>query len=662
MKKLLIILFIPSVCLAQLIDTDVMPFGCYASELVHNTTLFSDSCLAVMHDSLGINQFVGGNFTPYHAGRFANNSIFPYPAGVDSTWSVKAHRKYGFATYFRREAEDDISDFIFEVSNGSAVTVNDTTYLKWTPSNDSTMLDSLFFRQYNRHYWISEDDPLTYYPHLRIGLDTLRTDTNTVVGIFYVIRQSDSNMRFVDTVFVRDLPQDTVLHTTELSLVNDLDTSITHGLGFYRIFDDADSTNSKKMQFRFIAKIDCPIYIDYFLLHCQFGDLLMAGDYNNLIYQSAGDPDFDSKILGWYITDEPFPGNYTPYRYIDSLIQVVMVDSGWADPVRAAGVFCQVCGGNDWKGLKDFVNIAQPEVLWSDIYPFRGGQGGWRTTYYTGYFYSESPPERGLQAELQKTSAYMCSTSMDAAIAGCDSAWMLVPQYFAGRKNDPSDTAWIWRLPTRTEMSCETFIAMCYHPKAIMFWKYDNSQTSYTYIGLVEEDGDHHEWMYDAVKEDINPYIKAIDSTYLSLTWVRAYAVSDSAGLGYQPPPGSWIDTVYAISNSPDSNPDLGWFHVGQFTDTSSAKYVMIVNRACSQGLENPEPAPSITATVKFNPTNLGLEDYVYVIDLATGTCDTNWVGIPDTTYSALMPDTTIPFTTILGPGEGRLFKLVQGR
>jgi len=32
--------------------------------------------------------------------------------------------------------------------------------------------------------------------------------------------------------------------------------------------------------------------------------------------------------------------------------------------------------------------------------------------------------------------------------------------------------------------------------------------------------------MYDAVKDDINPYIKAIDSTYLGLTWDTAFAVS----------------------------------------------------------------------------------------------------------------------------------------
>ena len=91
----------------------------------------------------------------------------------------------------------------------------------------------------------------------------------------------------------------------------------------------------------------------------------------------------------------------------------------------------------------------------------------------------------------------------------------------------------------------------------------------------------------------------------------------------------------------------------------------MLVNRACSRGASDSTAAPSVTATVRFNPGVLG-SDYVYIIDLADSLrlagADTGWVGIPDTTYTAKMPDGTIPFTTVLGPGEGRLFKIVQTR
>lgn len=89
----------------------------------------------------------------------------------------------------------------------------------------------------------------------------------------------------------------------------------------------------------------------------------------------------------------------------------------------------------------------------------------------------------------------------------------------------------------------------------------------------------------------------------------------------------------------------------------------MLVNRACSQGVNDSTPAPSVTAAVKFDANILDM-DYAYIIDLghslrhADG--DTGWVAIPETTYTATMPDGTIPFTTILGPGEGRLLKIVE--
>jgi hypothetical protein len=36
------------------------------------------------------------------------------------------------------------------------------------------------------------------------------------------------------------------------------------------------------------------------------------------------------------------------------------------------------------------------------------------------------------------------------------------------------------------------------------------------------------------------------------------------------------------------------------------------------------------------------------------------WVGIPKTTYSAKMPDGTIPYTITLRAGQGKLIKIAQ--
>jgi len=88
----------------------------------------------------------------------------------------------------------------------------------------------------------------------------------------------------------------------------------------------------------------------------------------------------------------------------------------------------------------------------------------------------------------------------------------------------------------------------------------------------------------------------------------------------------------------------------------------MLVNRACSKGVNDTTPAPDINVVVHFD-TAAFRSDYLFVIDIADtayyDTSSSSWVAIPETTYTATMPDGAIPFTTVLGPGEGRLFKIV---
>jgi hypothetical protein len=74
----------------------------------------------------------------------------------------------------------------------------------------------------------------------------------------------------------------------------------------------------------------------------------------------------------------------------------------------------------------------------------------------------------------------------------------------------------------------------------------------------------------------------------------------------------------------------------------------MIVNRACSSN-EDGDPAPDITATIKFNTSTLGLGNYVEIIDIADS----------DTTFTS-STDGQITYSTQFGPGEGRLFKLMK--
>jgi len=83
---------------------------------------------------------------------------------------------------------------------------------------------------------------------------------------------------------------------------------------------------------------------------------------------------------------------------------------------------------------------------------------------------------------------------------------------------------------------------------------------------------------------------------------------------------------------------------------------VMIVNRACSQGLRDSAEAPAVTATINFNPKEPGL-DFAYITDIAVGTNAHDWVGHPETAMCAAV-DGVIPYITTLRAGEGRLYKI----
>ncbi len=207
---------------------------------------------------------------------------------------------------------------------------------------------------------------------------------------------------------------------------------------------------------------------------------------------------------------------------------------------------------------------------------------------------------------------------------------------------------------------------MCYRPDGIIYfkhgssWSYDPAEGRYAgNAGLYDTTSAQGLKidLFNELKNNINPYIKAIDSTYLLLSWDRAFCIAPDSAVAS----GSWISSISTWSPPDTANPDTGWYHVGQYTE-GSAKYLMLVNRACSQGENDPTAAPSVTATVRFDPSALGLGNYVYIIDLADSLrlagADTGWVGIPDTTYSAAL-NGAIPFTTVLGPGEGRLYKIV---
>ena len=659
----------PGDAVGQLIPEGEFPFGPYSGAHHANDTVFySDEVLEFMHDSLGYNQFTTGGIDENTAARLVSHDIYSYPWGTfaGNPWTIEPQTKYAGVQYFICQAESTTGYFNVRFKDRGGWVYQDSL---WACRNIDTMLGGLTMLQTNKYDWLDPFNNLEYHPYLKVGVDSttkadsLVTDT-MLVGVFKVWQHwpTPDTLKFIDSIYVRDLPYG---HDTLLALVDDRSGYSPNP--YYTLSEGTDN-GQRFMLFEFVKpNSNCTLYVDYFKVHSQFGLELMEEDqFANIIKQYTGREGYRGKILGWFLKDIQYPGNMRPFAYIDSLIRDTTRVWG-ADSVRAAGHVVPVSGSGTWTsndGYRDFMRYTHPRLMWSFLYPI------WLNTAYAGY--SDNPNET-LQKDFEFYLTVPCDSIRKALNVVPSSSWMYVPQYWYCDPDDPdypcSNNSETRRKPTESEMRCMTYLGLCYHPKGIMFYKYDSSPGA---TGLVNPDGEPTPGMYDVVKDEINPYLKAIDDIYLELLWRDAYPYK----LGnFSPPQTAYVSSIWAASivggliteEDPNFNPDRGWFHIGEYTKSGvSDKYVMLVNRACSRGLFDSTEAPPVVATTKFSATNLALGDYVYVVDLADSIrhagVDTGWVAYAETTYTAKMPDGKIPFTTTFRAGEGRLFKIVAAR
>ena len=369
------------------------------------------------------------------------------------------------------------------------------------------------------------------------------------------------------------------------------------------------------------------VAIDKILISDEFGRELLEGDYDDDIFKKFNEYASDSlKLFGWFLKDEPAWVNFRPFGYIHNLMDSVY--SSWM-PMTFF---------NNYQTLTHtYLDLVNVDFTLNDIYPFGNGDvyaGEDFQANWNGPLYCLNKHLSWCRVRVDRDSAELWHT----------------PQAFDGKH---------WRRPTPSEFSCQTFMGLTWGARGIIYWYYDRFNQTYT--GIRDFNG-VETFLYDKIKNDIGPYIQAFDEYYMPLVWDTTYTYK--AGL-YSPPTGALIDTIstYTHPDSVEMNPDSGWFHVGEFHDDGDTLYFMLVNRSCSMGPDDPTEAPSITAFVRFDPSAIG-SDYAYIIDIAkevkldSSETDTIWIGIPDTTYSAKL-DGTIPFTTVLKAGEGRLYKIV---
>jgi hypothetical protein len=268
-----------------------------------------------------------------------------------------------------------------------------------------------------------------------------------------------------------------------------------------------------------------------------------------------------------------------------------------------------------------------------DIYPFHGGQPYFGKDYQTVGVWPSGP--------LGIWNMYLSWVRGEVADESKD-FWIVLQAH---------DDGTYLRMPTPSELACETFMALAWGAMGLNYYFYQWPSVG---NGIIDTRGRPTSLYYE-LRNHIGPYIQAADKFYMPLEWDSCYVFSPTT----TGPSGCYVHSITAKSGS--ENPDLGWFQVGQFTkDNTSDKYVMLVNRACNTNGNT--IAPPVTAKIKFDALSLNLGNYVLITDLANSltkpcsTCD--WVGVRRTTYSSKSPDGTIPYTITLQAGEGKLLKI----
>ncbi len=653
LKRLILLLALSCSAFGQLINPHELPFGCYSSTWAEYSNYFTDDRLRIMHDSLGFNQHMCGGFTLDAIGRFMNEGIAPYSWGTDDSLITDWQVSYAECQYLICQPESsDYYNCKFKSSSG--IQADSSVGYVYGANGDSLYgLDFCHPSKYNNV--LDDGADIQYYPELRIKVSSrTQNDDSNAVAIYKAYRhccglEPETSTVFIDTIKFGRL---TGTQFTEMSLKN----YINRPDSFFYTRPHSNTVFGDWVNHKLEICAPCTVYVDWFKLHCQNGKLLIENPtslQNQRIIESIRRPEFGGRILGWFLKDTEQPGNYRPMAHIDSLIRYA---SGWTNPVRGvawvntSGIF-----NSHAQNYRDFVRITKPTVVWTYLYPIGLGtkySGYENLTWPNGnYFYSES-----LQTRFEKEITIPLDSMRTAmtSILGPKAKWLYTPQYWYWINPDSSEPR---RAPTKSEVRCMTYLGMCYHTDGILGWRLESDNDSTLIQGVMHPDLSLSQ-IGEAIRYDINPYIKAVDSVYTGLFW--GSSMPYRSGLSGQI---SYIQSIDTIPGSNLHNPDAGWFQVGLFKDSDSTNYFMLVNRACSQGVDDPTEAPPVTAVIKLNPSVVD-RNYAYIIDVAKSINKysvgglMHWDPIPETTYSALMGQ-TIPFTVTLKAGEGRLFKVI---
>jgi hypothetical protein len=320
----------------------------------------------------------------------------------------------------------------------------------------------------------------------------------------------------------------------------------------------------------------------------------------------------NNTVFGYYTHDEPHHWHFGPIGYINQLVQ---------DTLSAMGDTTKHLYNAIFRDLDEYLELTGINFIMLDPYPLGPKQG---IKYY-------GEDSLGLQTLLNSWINGLTEKVNIVRDREVDDVYLTLQAFSWDETSD--------RLITASELRCFAGMGLCekldgfsvfayYLPNNHTLW---DPETGYTDL-------------YYSLKDEIVPFIKGIEQTYISLSLDTTYYIKLGS---VNPPSGSLIDSVtYYTDTSETPNPDAGWFQVAEFRDKEENDYLLIVNRACNY--DSQTVTPDVFATIYLNTAEFPAYQY-QVTNVDTNKTEQMMIK---------REDGTLRFSTLLEAGEAKLFKL----
>ena len=481
-------------------------------------------------------------------------------------------------------------------------------------------------------YW-GPGDTLWYYAHFRMRLasDAVAPDSVPIATI-------DA---------VRIFSGDTTLMAEDSLWYSDFDTAGALGqyadftISFLRTKDDSGT-----LDYRVYWYGNLDLWVDRVVLEDERYRTLMAGGYDDAIWSRVSQYSDHNSLFRWYLWDEPhrdqFPANAYLRVYLDTI----------TNPQTVPGVQAVHRSPLSYPDyLLDYLDVVNPNELTYDRYPI------------------ESTADSATDVDSNSLQIYWGDLflphikKVKEIAKNSGKPFWYYPQAF----EHLIDTTGNWELgsrryPTNNELKCNVWLSLCCGAQGLFYYRYasylrgpsgegDPSDTLYypegqgtfaskgeSWIGgLVRWNGSTWvkvetypgDTLWNAVR-DMNAVVDSVGDLLLSLTWLDEGRWDEVSTLS-----GSYITSITSNRYPQDSV----WVEVGFFED-DLYDYFMLVNRRCLS-----TETQTVTATLQLSPGECYTIKDVYAGD-----------------ETILFNETgTVDFTTTLGPGQGKLFRLRQG-